>query len=128
MIAMLPLLLMAGEPVLDCENAMTQMAMNRCAYLDNEAADAALNAQWKITAAAMKQRDTELDRDYDMRQGHFDTLLAAQRAWMAYRDAHCRNEGYFARGGSMEPMLVSGCLTQLTRVRTAQLAELVETY
>ena len=127
MIALLSLLLMAGEPALDCDRAGTQMAMNRCAHLDYEAADAALNAQWKITAAAMKQRDTDLDREYDTRQGYFGTLLAAQRAWLAYRDAHCRSEGYFARGGSMEPMLVSGCLAQLTRVRTAQLAELVET-
>lgn len=128
MIALLPLLLMAGVPALDCDNAMTQMAMNRCAHRDFEAADAALNTQWKITAAAMKQRDASFDRGHDSRPGYFETLLAAQRAWLDYRDNHCRSEGYFARGGSMEPMLVSGCRAQLTRARTAQLAELVETY
>lgn len=128
MIALLPLLLMASEPALDCDNAMTQMAMNHCAHLDYEAADAALNAQWKITAATMKQRDENFDSDRDTRSGYFETLLEAQRAWLAYRDAHCQSEGYYARGGSLEPMLVSSCLAQLTRERTSQLAELVETY
>lgn len=128
MIALLPLFLMASEPAPECDNAMTQMAMNQCAHQDYKAADAELNAQWKITAAEMKQRDASLDREYDSHPGYFETLLAAQRAWLAYRDNHCRNEGYFARGGSLEPLLVSGCLAQLTRARTAQLAELVETY
>lgn len=128
MIALLPFLLLAGEPAPDCDNAVTQMAMNQCAQLEYTAADAELNAQWKITSAAMKQRDANLDREYDSRPGYFETLLAAQRAWLAYRDNHCRSAGYFARGGSMEPMLVSFCLAKLTAARTEQLKELVETY
>lgn len=128
MIALLPLLLMASEPAPDCENAMTQMAMNQCAQLEYEAADAELNVQWKVTAAEMKQRDASLDSQHDSRPGYFETLLAAQRAWLAYRDNHCRSAGYYARGGSMEPMLVSLCLAKLTAARTEQLKELVETY
>ncbi|MFZ1741705.1 MAG: lysozyme inhibitor LprI family protein, partial [Pontixanthobacter sp.] len=42
------------------------------------------------------------------------------------RDAHCRSEGYYAYGGSLEPLLVSSCKAQLTRQRTDQLVELVE--
>jgi uncharacterized protein YecT (DUF1311 family) len=87
-----------------------------------------LNAQWKITAAAMKARDAGSAnyRGDDTRAGYFESLLEAQRAWLRYRDAHCRTEGYIARGGSMEPMLVSGCKAHLTRMRTEELKALVD--
>ncbi len=128
MIGLLPLLLLTGQPALDCENAMTQADMNQCAFNDHKAADAELNAQWKKSAAVMKLRDENFESEYDMRNGYFETMLEAQRAWIAYRDSHCRSEGYFARGGSMEPLLVSSCMAQLTRLRTTQLSELVEMY
>ena len=50
-------------------------------------------------------------------KGADKALLAAQRAWIAYRDSQCELAGFEARGGSMEPMLVSGCLADLTRKR-----------
>lgn len=118
----------AQEPEVDCDNAMAQFELNACAYKDYERADAAMNAQWKLTAARMKERDRELDRSYDNRPGFFDTLLAAQRAWLTYRDQHCASEGYTMRGGSAEPMVISGCQTQLTEARTAQLKSLIEEY
>jgi uncharacterized protein YecT (DUF1311 family) len=57
----------------------------------------------------------------DGRPGYEETLKKAQRAWIAYRDAVCEYEGYEARGGTMEPMLVNGCLARLTRTRTKEL-------
>lgn len=128
MIGLLALFLMGSAPALDCENAMTQADMNQCAHADYRAADTELNTQWKLTAAAMKASDKDFDSDYDTRPGYFATLLEAQRAWLSYRDAHCRSAGYFARGGSMEPLLASSCLAKLTRERTEQLKELVEMY
>ncbi len=127
MIALLPLLLLAGEPETDCDDPITQAEMNYCARQDFEAADAELNVQWPITAATMKLRDQSFDY-YTIKKGEgfFETLLEAQRAWIAYRDAHCMSEGYFARGGSMEPMLFSRCLARLTIERTAQLRKLAE--
>ena len=53
-------------------------------------------------------------------------LLACQRAWLTYRDAQCLIEGYAARGGSMEPMLLSGCIARLTMARTQALRDLIE--
>ena len=106
-----------------------QQEMNICAHRDYLIADAALNAQWLLTRQAMRERDSEADNpDWDDRPGHFDTLLEGQRAWIAYRDAHCRSEGYIARGGSLEPLLVSTCKTRLTQQRTEQLRELAQTY
>ena len=126
--ALLALAAAAQEPEIDCDNAMAQFELNACAYKEYERADAAMNAQWKITSERMKQIDADFDRSHDDRPGYFDTLLAGQRAWLTYRDKHCASEGYTMRGGSAEPMVISGCQTQLTEVRTKQLQELIEEY
>ena len=107
-----------------------QMEMNICAQRDFLIADAQLNAQWAITSDRMKTRDARWEADEyayrDDRPGYFETLLEAQRAWLSYRDAHCRSEGYYARGGSLEPLLVLTCKSALTIARTAELNALVE--
>ncbi|WP_447762453.1 lysozyme inhibitor LprI family protein [Sphingopyxis panaciterrae] len=118
----------AADPEVDCDNAMAQPDLNACAYQEYERADAALNAQWKITAAKLKEQDKGFDRTYDKRPGFFDTELAAQRAWLTYRDQHCASEGYSMRGGSAESMVISGCLAQLTAARTKELEGLIADY
>ncbi len=129
----LELLLLAQSAALpECDEGAAeqgiQMEMNICAHRDFLVSDAELNAQWSITRAAMRERDANraLYPDADDRPGYFETLLEAQRAWLKYRDAHCRSEGYYARGGSLEPLLVSTCKTVLTQARTKQLRELVQ--
>ena len=109
-----------------CKNPMTQMDMNICSDRDFQAADRQLNSQWSLTTAQMRDLDNEPRANGDRRTGYFDQLLAAQRLWIGFRDAHCASEGYKARGGSMEPMLVSGCKAALTRARTLQLRELAD--
>ena len=66
-----------------------------------------------------------LGEDVDV--GAVDALKRAQRSWIGYRDGQCELAGFEARGGSMEPMLVSGCLADLTRKRTAELKSVYET-
>lgn len=110
----------------DCGNAITQSDMTRCEIRDFEVADAALNRQWKVTLAAERQADAAAGKDG--RPSYADQLLKAQRAWIAYRDEHCRSDGYRMRGGSAEPMLVASCRAELTRARTKQLAALVEAH
>ena len=128
----LPLLLQSAEPAVpgwNCDDPQVQQEMNWCAARDFEVADERLNAQWKITSAEMKARDTSFvtyGNESDTREGYFESLLEAQRAWLRYRDAHCRVEGYYARGGSLEPLLVSTCKARLTRKRTEELRELIE--
>jgi uncharacterized protein YecT (DUF1311 family) len=117
-------LAMAAESV-DCRNAQTQMAMTECAGRDANAADAALNRQYAITMAAMKKADMGLDRKTDKDISYSAALLAAQRAWVVFRDAECRSEAFGMRGGSAQPMLAYGCAATLTRTRIAQLKQLV---
>jgi uncharacterized protein YecT (DUF1311 family) len=107
----------------DCAEPMTQTAMNICAGQEYARADAELNAVWREMRAVAKAAD---DYPYDDSQpGHWPTLLEAQRAWLAYRDAHCRLVGYDARGGSLQPLLVANCRTELTRERTRSMRALL---
>ena len=116
----------ADAPQWNCDEPIAQQELNYCAHQDYLAADADLNAQWGITSAEMKERDKGGWGEEDGRPGYFETLLEGQRAWLKYRDAQCTSEGYWARGGSMEHMLRSYCLARLTKLRTAELRELVE--
>lgn len=104
---------------LDCDNAMTQTDLNQCANLDFELADEALNDAWKIVHKQIGERDN--DEGSGVRK-----LLAAQRTWLAYRDAHCDSVGDAYEGGSMQPMIVAGCRAGLTAERTQHLLELIE--
>jgi uncharacterized protein YecT (DUF1311 family) len=113
-----------AEDHVDCANAQTQMEMNFCAAQEFETADAELNALWKDARAAAKALDE--DQPQENMKGAAAALLAAQRAWITYRDGQCELEGFSARGGTMEPMLVSGCKAELTRTRNAQLKAFID--
>lgn len=113
----------ADEPNIDCSKAETQTDLNICAARDFDAADKALNAQYKKTRAAMVAIDADLENDM---KGAEKALLKAQRAWVDYRDGECEAQGFQARGGTMEPLLVSGCKADLTQKRTKELKDLAD--
>ncbi|MGD9477496.1 lysozyme inhibitor LprI family protein [Shinella sp. G-2] len=117
------------ETALDCGASTAQPDLNDCAYRAYEAEDAALNAAYKKAMARAKALDTENTDPplYADPIGAADALKNAQRAWIGYRDGHCVLAGFQARGGQAEPMLVSGCLADLTRKRTDELKEFLET-
>ncbi len=107
----------------ECAAPATQTAMNVCAGQDYASADTELNEVWRELRETARRAD-EYAAD-DGRPGHWATLLEAQRAWLAYRDAHCRLVGYDARGGSLEPMLVTSCKAELTRERSRSMRALL---
>ena len=92
----------------------SQQGMNMCAGEAYERADKALNVQWAKVMAG--EGDKEEDK----------LLLEAQRAWLKYRDAHCLASAYSSLGGSIWPLLVSGCKAELTRQRTRELVVMLE--
>jgi uncharacterized protein YecT (DUF1311 family) len=117
----------SGEDVadVDCNDAQTQADMNYCADQDYRKADGLMNAQWKKTRAALIAWDKANPPD---QKGAADLLLESQRGWLTFRDSQCEVEAYSANGGTMQPMLYSSCLAELTRKRTEELQTLVESY
>lgn len=119
----LALMLAAQDPWREhgCDDPQNQADMNACARIDFERADAELNALWRDVIAGAREMDGEINREYDRAPTSEEALRQAQRAWIAFRDAHCTYEGHEARGGSMETMLYEGCRARVTRERIAQL-------
>ena len=114
----------AAQQAPDCTDPQTQADMNICSARSYRAADALMSRQYEAVAARMKKMDSNLDQTYDDRPGYFAAFLDSQRAWLKFRDAHCIVEGYYARGGTMEPLLVNTCFEELTKQRTEQLQSL----
>lgn len=109
---LLPALLLLTAPALaeDCRDAATQTDMNIC------------------YSNAYRQRDAELNRVYGaLRKGLGDRseeiglLVAAQRAWIAFRDAECAYSASSVSGGSLYPTVMAMCLDEVTHERIEKL-------
>ncbi len=95
----------------DCDSSATQMALNACYAQVYATADAELNRLYgEISTRLAGQAETKA------------LLVAAQRAWIPYRDAECSFASSGVAGGSIEPMIRAQCLTALTRARSADFA------
>lgn len=114
------------DPPVDCANAQTQADMNQCSYLDFEKADKELNAVYKQAMKSAEAADVQAADMGDYYVGAVKALKKAQRAWIDYRDGNCDGMGYEAVGGSMQPMLISGCQARMTEARSKELRELIE--
>lgn len=93
-----------------CGDLATQAEMNRCANADFKTADAALNDVYGQIVARLKD-------DPDAKT----LLVAAQRAWLGFRDAECAFASSKTAGGSIHPFIVTECKAFLTNQRTKQL-------
>jgi uncharacterized protein YecT (DUF1311 family) len=106
---------------IDCSDAKSTVEMNYCADKDYQAADLALNAAYRDAIEQIKSRN--LEEPYDA--GHFETAMrGAQRAWVAYRDADCKDlTAQEWSGGSGTSSAVLGCMTEKTILRTKELKD-----
>ncbi|OIQ35357.1 MAG: urease [Roseobacter sp. MedPE-SWchi] len=123
-IAVLPALYFLPQSALAaCSDPQTTHEMRHCAAQEYDQADADLNAAYKAAQRSMRALDQHLPEDL---KGASAALVQAQRAWIPFRDAACRAEGFQFRGGTLEPLMVLTCKTHLTRQRSDQLLQLVE--
>jgi uncharacterized protein YecT (DUF1311 family) len=95
--------------------AQSQLEMNQQAFKDYQKADAEMTrvynkVQKTLTLATEKK-----------------LLLDAQRAWIKYKEAHCKSVAEAYNGGSMRPMIYAGCLRELTEERTKSIKKYLET-
>ena len=112
-----------AQQKIDCGYPLTQSEMTYCAEQGWHEADADLNAAYKDAMAKMRELDSYLDASL---RGAADALKEAQRAWIPYRDKACKAYGFQGRGGSIEPMLIYGCLATMTRARAEELKDLAK--
>ena len=98
-----------------CEGAVSQPDLNDCTAEAFATADEELNLAYEAAMAAARSYDSSPEGRAEA------TLRAAQRAWIAYRDAACEAEAALWDGGSAQPMIRSGCLEHLSVQRTEDL-------
>ncbi|OPH11436.1 lysozyme inhibitor LprI family protein [Cylindrospermopsis raciborskii] len=93
----------------DCQKAVTQAQLNQCAAINAKTADQKLNDAYnKVLAIYKGKRQAKL-------------LIAAEEAWIKYRDASCAFSRSRVEGGSIMPMVYLNCLERLTKERTQEL-------
>lgn len=100
-------------------DGQTTVGMMQCAQAEADAWDALLNAEYQRARESARQGDAAEDRPEF--QNAAQTLLEAQRAWIAFRDANCAME--YARWGSGSMRMTAGasCLLDMTAERTLDL-------
>lgn len=94
----------------ECDSPETQLAMNTCAQAEYAQADVQLNNAYQALKAQVSGEQAE-------------QLITAEEAWIAYRDLYCEFVQAQFDGGSIQPLIYAGCMTQLTQNRTALLAQ-----
>ncbi len=105
----------------NCLEPMTQLDMNFCAAWDAKVSDRQLNIAYKQVQQHYRRFESKEYRD--LRLNH---LTEAQLAWIKYRDTTCKWKASKFSGGSMVPMVYSGCINQLTLQRTQELLDDLE--
>jgi uncharacterized protein YecT (DUF1311 family) len=116
----------AQEPDFDCTNPEAQQELNYCSYQDFLKADKQLNAVYRKAVASQVATDKYLAENYPKNVGAVKALKKAQRAWIDYRDGHCDGVGLDVQGGSIQPLVVNTCLTEITRNRIKELNALIQ--
>jgi uncharacterized protein YecT (DUF1311 family) len=107
---------------IDCSQANTTVEMNFCADKDYQAADKALNAAYAKALKYVRSRDIE--PPYDAKSFE-NALKTAQRAWVTYRDADCKDlVAQEWSGGTGTTSAILGCMTGKTLQRTKELKEI----
>ena len=95
-------------------HAQSQPEMNATSLAEYQKADARLNVTYKKLLAKLDDEGKK-------------KLVAAERAWVAYRDAQADFDAdAAARGGSMEPLQYNVISLELTEARINQLEKAFE--
>ncbi|MEM7772497.1 MAG: lysozyme inhibitor LprI family protein, partial [Cyanobacteria bacterium P01_A01_bin.37] len=99
----------------NCDDPQYQQEMNYCAGLDYERADDELNRTYTDLLSVIPESRRE-------------KLIAAELAWITYRDNTCEFERSQFDGGSIEPLIYYSCMARLTQDQTLQLETYLEEY
>ncbi len=95
----------AFQPCMDADPSTAGMV--QCMAAENELQDKKLNARYRAVMA-------------ELNAGQQAKLKAAQRAWIAYRDAWCEAQ-YDNEWGSLSTIVANNCVMDMTITRTIDL-------
>lgn len=94
--------------------AQTQQEMNNQAMNAHKKADADMTRTYKLVMNGLSSPTEK------------NLLLEAQRAWIKYKEAHCKAIANQYQGGSIYPLVLYSCLEDLTIERKKKLQQYLE--
>jgi uncharacterized protein YecT (DUF1311 family) len=100
----------------------SNMGMKMCTGEAYEAADKLLNRNYKNTVLELK-KDSGDKYTNESNAEILKRVVAAQKAWIPFKDAQCNLEGTTMLGGSGESLMIGGCMYRMTVDRVKALAE-----
>jgi uncharacterized protein YecT (DUF1311 family) len=109
-----------------CADPPSQLQMNRCAAAEYRKVDAELNALYDRLIKNFEKDVNDAHRENDANQIKYsetglNELKEAERAWILYRDLHCKAAEQRFEGGTIRPLIWSGCMRQVTEHRIDEL-------
>ena len=109
-----------------CADPQSQLEMNRCAAAEYQKADSGLNALYDRLIKTLEKDVSDAHRENNADQIKYsetglNDLKEAERAWIQYRDLHCKAAEQRFEGGSIRPLIWSGCMRQVTEHRIDEL-------
>lgn len=113
---LLPLSALASDP---CDNATSTPEINQCGQIAHQKADRQLNQTYR---AAIQRINETLD-DAQVRRQTTQSLVAAQRLWVQFRDKDCGAIYRFWSGGTIRGAMYWSCMRERTEARTKELMD-----
>jgi uncharacterized protein YecT (DUF1311 family) len=103
----------------DCKNAMTTLEMNACAAADEKVVEAKLNEVYQRVLKSYGDQEHAAARS---------KLIAAQRAWVKFREADCDAVLEKWAGGSIRTQMYIGCMQNHAERRIKDLEDFGTNY
>ncbi len=99
----------------------SNLGMTSCILAEYQTWDVLLNEEYQATLKDFEGMDAD-EREYAPEYAiRVESLRAAQRIWVAYRDAECASQAAIWGSGSMRYPVGAGCLRGKTAERTIEL-------
>jgi uncharacterized protein YecT (DUF1311 family) len=106
---------------LDCQKAITTPELNACASIDQKKAEANLNKVYQRVLKTLDQGESATSSDASIR----NAFVAAQRAWIKFREADCNAVHQKYAGGSIRTVMYLGCMQNHAERRIKDLEDFV---
>lgn len=97
------------------DKAVSTADMNECIYKEYQAIDKKLNYSYQELLKIIPNNSKK-------------KLLAAQRAWLKYRDLECDFASEFLQGGTLATVVTKNCFVEMTKKRVLKLDSDIKAY
>ncbi|MDT1011686.1 lysozyme inhibitor LprI family protein [Plesiomonas shigelloides] len=109
----------ASAPEQDCGNAANTLEINACLQKQQEQTEAQLNQVYREVLAQISAESAQPDSPAQMKQ----QFIAAQRAWISFREKDCQAVYTFWSQGTIRNAMYLGCMRSRAEQRIKELQE-----